>query len=62
MMVACPDFAAALDQLQRPQPSQRVVQTPAVRFVAGFGRHFLFVECIGIYLGQRLLLLAMTLV
>jgi len=41
-IVAGFDFAAPLNQLQRSQPAQGVVETPAIRFVTGFGGNFLF--------------------
>jgi hypothetical protein len=51
-LVACPEFAAALDEFQGPQPAQGVVETAAIRFVTGFGRNFLFSQRIGIVSGS----------
>ena len=44
-----------MDQLQRPQPTQGVVEAATVRLVSGLDRHFLFGQRIGIYLpaGQK---------
>jgi hypothetical protein len=51
-IVACPQFAPALDQFQRSEPTQGIVETAAVRFVASLGRHFLFAQRIGITLRE----------
>ncbi len=48
------EFATALDQLQRSQPAERVVEPATIRFIASLGRHFLFVQRIGISLRDRL--------
>jgi hypothetical protein len=49
-----PEIAAALHQLQRPQPAQSMVEDAAIRFISGFGRDFLLGERTRILLGERL--------
>jgi hypothetical protein len=51
-MVAGFDLPAALHQLQRPQPVQSIVETAAVRFVAGCRGHLFLGQCIGKHLGE----------
>lgn len=41
-IVARPDFAPTLNQLERPQPAKSIIEAAAIRFVTSLGRHFLF--------------------
>jgi hypothetical protein len=52
-VVAGLDFSPPLDQLQRPQPAQRVVETAVVGFIAGLDRYVLFGGRIGLCLGKH---------
>ncbi len=53
-ILACPEIAPALDELQRPEPTQGLVEAPAVRLVSGSGDHLPFTQSVGINLRERL--------
>jgi hypothetical protein len=53
-VVACPEFAATLDELQGPHSAQGVVEIATIRFVAGSRSDLFLVQCGGIGLRESL--------
>jgi hypothetical protein len=53
-MVACPKLSTTLDQFQRPQPAQGVVETAVIRLVPRLCCNPLFRQRLGIDLSECL--------